>query len=108
RCCSQEIAIKPSLLCKTWFFLQIAACIRKLDELRHLAAPTKRNGNGVVGMPGRYERCNDELAFHHGPAGALFIDRDLQQIARFDAEPFCVFRAEHRLIAPTQLRDWVG
>src|SRR4029453_1456242 len=35
RCCSQEIAIKPGLLGKTLLFLQIAACIRKFDKLRH-------------------------------------------------------------------------
>ena len=108
RCCSQKIAIKTSLLCKPRSFLQIAACIGKLYKLRHFARPTERNGNGVVGMPGGHERCNDKLPFHHAPAGALFIDRDLQQIARFDAERFCVFRTDQRRIVPTQLRDWVG
>src|SRR6476469_10794078 len=82
RCCSQEIANEPGLLCKPRFFLQIAARIWKLDKLRHFARPTERNGNGVVGMPGGYKRCNDKLAFHQAAAGALLIDRDLQQIAR--------------------------
>src|SRR5215211_9045475 len=41
RCCSQKIAIKPSLLRKACLFLQIAAGIRKLDKLRHLARPTE-------------------------------------------------------------------
>ena len=58
-------------------------------------------------MPGGYERCNDKLTLHHGPAGAFFIDRDLQQIARFDVEPFCVFRTDQRRIIPAQLRDRV-
>src|SRR5262245_22960819 len=30
RCASQEITIKPGLLCKTWFFLQIAARVWEL------------------------------------------------------------------------------
>src|SRR5215475_4669304 len=52
RCGSQEIAVEPGLLCKTKLFFQIAACIWKFDKLRHLAAPTERNANGIVGMSG--------------------------------------------------------
>src|SRR5262249_41555984 len=56
----QEIAIEPGLLCKTKLFLQIAACIWKFDKLRHSAAPTERNRNGIVGVAGGYTRCNDK------------------------------------------------
>src|SRR5262245_33195990 len=55
RCCPQEIAVEPGLLGQTKLFFQIAACIWKRDKLRHFATPTKRNANGVVSMPGRYE-----------------------------------------------------
>src|SRR5215472_12157967 len=107
RCGSQEIAIEPGLLCKTKLFFQTAACVWEFDKLRHFAAPTERNANGIVGMAGGYARCNDKLAFHCGSAGTLFVDRELQQIARFDTECFCVFRTDQRGIVPTQLRDGV-
>ena len=60
-------------------------------------------------MPGRYERCDDELAFDRRAGFGVFsLIVDLQQIARLDAELFCVCRTDQRRIVPGQLRDRVG
>src|SRR3954469_25173808 len=78
RGCSQEIAVKPSLLSKTGPFLQIAAGVRKLDKLRHFARPTERDRHRIVSVTGRYKRRDDKLSLDRRPGRALYVDCNLQ------------------------------
>src|SRR5262249_8940824 len=103
RGCTQKIAVETRLLRKSRLFFQVAAGIRKFDKLRHLSPPTQGDRHGIVGVTRGHKRRNDELSSHRSSGSALFIERDLQQIARFDAKLFRVSRTGERSVVASQL-----
>ena len=58
-------------------------------------------------MTRRHERRKDKLTSDRLSTDALFINRDLKEVAGLYIELFRIRRTDQRCVVPGQLRDWV-